>query len=133
MSTFTDIVLTDGEATPVNHTYNPYSQDGTKKSVYATFEDGTPLERSVLTLQPGLGTSNKVRRPSVELRVPDVVTETINGVDIKKEQSFGSAKVQFLLPLNWSEQQCKNLRKQLHDAIDETVVAALVDTGEPIA
>jgi hypothetical protein len=75
MPAFAPIAIMDGASTPVSHTYTP---NGRPAGVAEFSEkDGVPVGDNSLTVSSKHGTREKV---SLRLRLPQVVSETINGV-----------------------------------------------------
>lgn len=78
MPNLQSLVLTDRQATPVNHTFLPVSEKDGLATVALADATGAVITEKRFTIQQKR-TPGRVRT-TVRLSVPTVVTETINGV-----------------------------------------------------
>lgn len=121
------IVLADGKGTPENHTFNPMGIDGFI-SRYANLTDATyTIGQEKLTIRTK--TERKRRHVVVQLTVPRLVEETVNSVTVPSAPDFATAKAELILPETWSEADITDLRVLLSNALLNTLVEDLVDTG----
>lgn len=76
------VVLTDRKATPVSHNFIPRGIDngGTASVVESS---GVPIGDSILTITPTLTRTGRTK-VAINLRVPIVATETVNGISSPK-------------------------------------------------
>lgn len=95
MAAFSNVVLTDRAATPVNHTFVPAGYEA--KDVAAFVESasgGVPEGSSRLTASVRKTPSGNYK-VVLKLDVPVLVTEVVNGVSINKIDSVDRAEVTF--------------------------------------
>jgi hypothetical protein len=121
------IAVSDGESTPVVHSFNPQKIDG-KKAFYQNKEADIASGRESLTVS--LSSSPKVRTVAIDLRVPKVVMETINGVNVYKIDSYATCKAQILVPIDWTAQECKNARTLLSNLLKASAIGLMSDENE---
>lgn len=114
--------------------------DGTNDHVFAA----SGLDGNVATYQnkaedyiPGRETAKLVRRHgktvrevSVNVRMPKVVTETLNGVDVKTVQSFGQGTLKMIVPPDWTPAETAVLRTVIGGAHTVAAFQAAVDEDE---
>lgn len=82
-----------------DHVFAPSGIEGSKASYQNKAEDYIPgRETAVLSHRTG----KTVREVTMTIRIPKVVTETLNGVDVAKVASFGSMSIKALVPLDWT-------------------------------
>ena len=74
--------------------------------------------------------SAKLRKSTVQLRVPRLVTETVNSVDQYSAPDFMSVKAEIVTPTTWSTADITKGREHASALLENALVAALVDTGE---
>lgn len=127
MSGFSDIIVADGEVTPVNHTYSPMRIEN-NRAFTKELDVVASVDRETFEFEAS--DMAKVRKVVTILRVPKVVDETVNGVTVSKEQSFGIVKVETLVPYEWTAQEAKNLRVLSANLQVSDHVADLVDLSE---
>lgn len=113
-----NVVLTDREGTPVNHTFVP--QDIVSGVGTTVESSGTPIganKFSVSMKKTGTRYVGEIR-----LVLPTVVTETINGVSRPAIQrtAYGTLKVQF--DERSTEQERKNLIGMIASGLDPSKV-----------
>jgi hypothetical protein len=82
------------------------------------------------TLALKLGSSKTVRTTRVDLRIPKIVEETINGVTVYTAKGFATAKADILIPLDWSASEAKNARVLLANLLAHTTIGLMVDEAE---
>lgn len=82
-----------------DHVFSPAGIDGNTATYQNKAESFIPgRETAVLKRRSG----NAVREVTQTIRVPKVVTETINGVDMPKVASFGTVQYKVLVPKDWT-------------------------------
>ena len=117
------IVLKDGAATPVNHTFTPLD---IQQGVGAVVESaGVPIGNSKFTV--GLSkTPNGRYRATLNLSVPVVVNETVNGVTKPTVARTAYANVTFTFEDSSSTQERKDIMAMISDALVTGTPKALV-------
>lgn len=133
MAAIAPIVVNDGQATPVAHTFNPIT---TNPPIYReNGNDATPVvgENEVALSLKGNG-SGPVRKAVVTLRVP--VLETPSGASSEgysappKVAYFLQANLELLLPIRSTAAQRKDLRTMCANLLRDAQVIALVEKLE---
>lgn len=133
MPEITDIVLVDGESTPVTHTFAPIQVDG----ILADYTDralGIPIGQPTLSIslrKPQNGSSNGVYKATFKLLVPTLeVTSPSTATGIQPAPTVAyttQVAVDFLLPMRGTKQERKNVRVMLRDLLDDPTTVAVVD------
>jgi len=77
MPTFATITINDGESTPVAHAFAPDSKDPNGVALFIE-SDGVPANDNMLSLS--LRKTTDKRRCRLVMKIPEVQTETINGI-----------------------------------------------------
>jgi hypothetical protein len=121
------ITINDGESTPVAHAFDPVRIDGEIASYQNKVAD-TLEGRETLTLR--LSKTQKVRTTKATLLIPKVVEETVNGVSVYKTDGFATAKVEILIPINWTAAQAKNCRVLASNLLAHATTGLMVDDHE---
>jgi hypothetical protein len=127
MSAIANIVLPDSQATPVNHTFTPVQLSGLIAK-YQNFAGSTPDSQESLTLSMNLGKT--VRKVVVNIRVPRVITESINGIDVDSVPDYAVAKLELLVPPTWVMEDVEDLAEMASQALSNTQVVAACSRGE---
>ena len=128
MASMAPIILTDGETTPVDHTFTPISKVGNLVQYQNLAESYAAGRESLVTrFDPQV---RGLRKVVLTLKAPRVLDETINGVTVSRVADFCQIKVEALVPLTWTEQEIKNVRVMAQDLMGETMTAKAIDTGE---
>ncbi len=142
MPSMADIVLTDAEATPVNHTFKPTSNsDGVTR-----FHDRSP---SAAILYPGLSASVTIPQPAtdgtqadpskrrrkvrIKLELPTGMTLGTNDAGLTPPPTVSHVHRYELtadLPEIGSLQERKNIRAMFVDALGEALIKALLEDNE---
>lgn len=134
MAAFADIILADGQATPVNHTFKVKTCVGTK----ARWEDrvtGIPLAYGVLSSETS--ESAAVRRIKMSIAIP-----TLEAVSGANPNGFTPApavaythriNVEFLLPQRGSQAERKSALAFVKNALLNSVLAGIITDGDEIA
>lgn len=100
------ITVNDREATPVARTYNPAGTDKNGVPVWKTGDVGVPFGEAKLTMSTRQqGSKHKVR---INLVVPTIVTETINGVDRNKLERSAYCAFEFTFADDSTKQERDN-------------------------
>lgn len=127
MASNATITVADGAVSPVDHDFDPVRIEGDVAS-YQNKVASTVSGRETLSLR--LGASKAVRTTRVDLRIPKVVEETINGVTVYTAKGFATAKAEILIPLDWSAAEAKNARILLSNTLAHATVGLMVDEHE---
>jgi len=123
------IAVPDGESTPVTHTFSPIRiNPKTGKAEYDNRAQTYANGREALSI--GMVSGSKVRTIDVVVKIPKVVTETINGVAVPKVVSYATHKITSIVPLDWSDQERKNARVVGNGIGNHATVAAMIEAGE---
>lgn len=116
MPAFNTLTIADREDTPVDHTFVPQLQDnGT-----AIFEktDGIPLGNERLTVV--VRRNGERTKASLVLAIPQLVTETINGVSRNAVDRTNYARVDFTFDNASTLQERKNVVGLVHNALADS-------------
>lgn len=127
MASTSAIAVADGESSPVTHTFSPTGANGIESSWTNQVETLIDGRESILLKK---ARNRTMRTPSLHMKAPFVVTEVLNGVNVKKIQDYGTAKTVYTFPVSWTPQQCKNLRVMHANAQLNAHVVALVENDE---
>lgn len=131
MATIADIILNDGAATPVAHTFKVKMND----AGVSRFEDrsaGIPVGYGVLIVQTQETTN--VRKVTLELRLP-----TLEAVAGANSAGFTPAaqvayttrvKAEFFLPQRGTTQERKNILAFLSNGLSNTTIRSIITDGE---
>lgn len=134
MGAITTITAADAAATPVTHSFEPSRIDGdvakfTEKT--ATHASGYwPL--TVSLREPSASNGSRVYRSQVNLALPILVTETINGVSVPRVAYTMRVNVEFILPNDSTLQNRKDLRKLTVGILDHALVKDAIENLNPI-
>jgi hypothetical protein len=114
MPTFTTLVLTDREDTPVDHSFVPESNLGG----VATLVEGTGVPLADSKFSIGQRKTPTRRKATIRLAIPEVQTETINGIDRPSVVRVNYANVEFSFDVASEEQERDNIVGMIRDALD---------------
>jgi hypothetical protein len=90
----------------LDHTFVPSGVDGSTVSHQNKARDYIPgRETSVMRSKQG----KTLREVSMTIRIPKVITETINGLDVSRVHSFGSITVKVVVPVDWAPSETEVL------------------------
>lgn len=120
------IAVNDG--VPASHSFSPISIKDGSLAVYhnkvATIVSG----RESLSL--GLKSNAKMRTVDVNLKVPRIISEVLNGVTVSRVADYATAKATVLVPVDWTVVDCKNARVLLANVLLHATTALVVDEAE---
>jgi hypothetical protein len=125
----TTITAADAAATPVNHDFLPSRVDGD----IAKFNEKSASHASgywPLTLslrEPTAQNGSRVYRSQVNLAIPVLVTETINGVAVPKVAYTLRFNGEFILPADSTTQNRKDLRKLVVGVLDNALTKDVIE------
>lgn len=128
MASNANIVVNDGLAVPVAHTFNPVSIRDGAVADYQNKVAASVSARETVVLKTK--SNGKVRTVNVDLKVPRAVTETLNGVDVVKVVDFATAKATLIVPIDWEAEDCKNARILLSNLLAHATIGLAVDEAE---
>jgi len=125
----TTIVVPDAAATPVNHTFVPSKIDGdtarwNEKS--ATHASGY-WTLAISLRDPQTSNGSRVYRSKVDVAMPVLVTEVINGVSIPKVAYTMRASAEFIEPQDSTLQNRKDLKKILVGILNGAVATSVIE------
>ena len=140
-----NVVINDGAATPVAHTFNPSNRNADGQQKWQDKVTGVAIGFSELGQQlqvpgnPVAGTESKasrIYRAKISLKLPTLeVTSPSTGTGIQPAPTLGytcTANVEFLLPERSTSQNRKDLRVMLVNYLQHANAVAVVDNLEPI-
>lgn len=116
--------------------------DGTDDHVYspsgivdntASFQDKSVAYipgRETAVLKRREPEKGPVREVTMSVRIPKVVTETINGVDVPRVASFGTGIAKMLVPKDWTPTEIGVLRAVLAGLPSAAPFVAAADENE---
>jgi len=130
MPALSNIVLMDGEATPVSHTFKPMGSTQKGLTQFAEADaNGIPALSNRLDIDVRrIQTSGAFRR-ELKLQLP-VIDQDANGNDIVVDTNIITMNAR--LSKYSSTQNRKNLRVLAHNLLDEALTASLMDDVEAI-
>lgn len=137
MSAFASIILADGAATPVNHTFSPVTIDGAGVAKLADRSTGIPIGFPVVTMSirsPSKTSRNfkvvaKVVVPTLEVTSPSTATG-IQPAPTKAYEHFG--ELSFILPDRGTEAERANVLAYVKNLIASSVFSDAVKKFETI-
>jgi hypothetical protein len=100
------ITLPDSQGTPVDHVFTPTSIKG-DKAEYKNFAEENSIGREVLSMQ--LTENGRLRKVVSIIKVPRLITEVINGVNVPSVPDFGMVKIEHIVPLTWALEDVEDL------------------------
>lgn len=122
------VVLTDGTLpTPVNRTFTATSVEK-DVAVYSNRAEPYILGRDLLTLRRKA--TPRVRTITATITVPRVITEVLNGVNVKKVDSFSQLEVKVIVPVSWEKTLISVQLPMLADLVNKAVFKAIVEDDE---
>lgn len=127
MSELNNVVINDGAATPVAHTFKPRNVAGGIATLVES--TGVPLADKRLTLSIQRTASSRVK-PTVKLQLPVVQDATVNGVTKPTIVRTAYCDLTFNFDPSSSTQERKDMIAQVRNLLadDQTMVhSALVD------
>lgn len=123
MPALQSIVLTDRATTPVNFTLNPTADPSKQKGigrVAVADASGNLLSEKVLTI--GSRRTAGRLRSTLRLTLPQLVTETINGVSVPKVVRVAYVNADFSFALDSTEQERNDAVGMFASALGTTKV-----------
>lgn len=137
MASMANIVVNDAQSTPVAHTFIPVNLDA---SGIASWEERSSsysigfFDFTLKTKRPKMSDSAGVYRTILNLRVPVVQEETVNGIVNPKVVRYAIARTELIMPANSTLQERKDARKYLVGILDNSQILDVVESlGSPRA
>jgi len=115
MPSMANVILTDRASTPVNHTFTPQGSEGDAGGRY-TKAAASSLGDYVLKINPRKTPGGR-RKIDVDLSLPVLVTETINGVNSYAVARTSRASATFDFPPDVTLQERKDIVGMLYTAL----------------
>jgi len=124
-----NIVLNDGESTPVAHTFTPAGQNGMLTTWHEVNSD---LHQGSNVLTASISDPNK-SRVADQVRVKLVLNEVVEDLDtgVFSVDYFSTVDVKATISRKASTQHGKNLRTLIANAVADAVIAKYFDTRTP--
>lgn len=133
MPNFANIVLNDGQGTPVAHTFAPRKID----NLVAKWQDlsggvpvGFPTLRASLR-EPIKGSKDRNYKAIIDIDLPTLETvsnSTYSGVLPAPQKAYANvARIEFLLPERGTSQDRKNVRAYIKNALDHADIKAMIE------
>jgi hypothetical protein len=120
------ITLPDSQATPVDHVFTAVNVTP-KKVDYVNFDVDNAIGRESLSI--GMDQTSKVRRVSLNLKDPRLITETINGVDVPSVPDYGLVQVTINVPNTWDYVDAEDLVEMTSQLFQDTNVIEAITKG----
>jgi hypothetical protein len=120
------ITLPDSQGTPVDHDFTPVRIKGDVAS-YINYVEAHAIGRETMNLS--LSENTKLRKMVVVLKVPRLITETINSVEVPSVPDYGMLKVEVIVPMTWTQADAEDLVELGSEALDDAVIVGMACTG----
>jgi len=132
MPSMANVILTDRATTPVNHTFTPQGSEGEAGGRY-TKAAASSLGDYLLKINPRRTPSGR-RKIDLELSLPVLVTETINGVSSYTVARTSRASASFDFPPDATLQERKDIVGMLYTALASATaqVDSVLTVGENV-
>jgi hypothetical protein len=132
MPSMANVVLTDRAGTPVNHTFTPQGSEGDGGGRYAK-ASASSLGDYVFKVVPRRTPTGR-RKIDLDLSLPVLVTETINGVSSYAVARTSRASATFDFPADATLQERKDIVGMLYTALAAATsqVDSVLTVGENV-
>ncbi len=127
MAANTTIIVADSQPTPVNHTFTPIKIDG-EIAYWTNFAQSSAIGREQLSLK--LTNTGAVRKVVVNLKMPRLITETINGVSVPSVPDFGMVKAELFVPETWTPEAAEDIIEMFANLFKNSTLIAMGNRGE---
>lgn len=117
MPQLTNLVLTDRESTPVDHTFVPRGIDGGVATVVES--NGVPIGNNTVTISMRRTPTNRYKAV-LKGQFPVVQTQTINGVSTPVVVRTSNVELSFNFDATSTEQERKNVVGMIQSALDSS-------------
>jgi len=129
MPQLSNIVLKDGAATPVDHTFKPRAISGGIASLVES--TGVPIGEKTITIGTSTTTVGR-RKMTLRVQVPVVQDVTVNGVSKPTAVRIGYADISFAFDGTSGTQERKDLLAFTANLLKDTQVLAVVNDLESL-
>lgn len=127
MVAIANLVLKDGQATPVSHTFSPFSTDGSSAE-WRERGNGVPFgQPSVKLTVRAPAPKGSVYKVSTTLNIPKVVQDMAGSSKIARETRVN---LELLAPVMGDKQERKDIRMELIDLLQSPQFVAAWDDLE---
>ncbi len=132
MPAMANVVLTDRAGTPVNHTFTPQGNEGDAGGRYAKAASSS-IGDYTFKISPRRTPSGR-RKIDLDLSIPVLVTETVNGVNNYVVARTSRASATFDFPPDSTLQERKDIVGMLYTALAAatTQVDSVLTVGENV-
>lgn len=132
MAQLAPIVINDGQTTPVAHTFTPNSESGVVTKFVELSANGSLNSRNTMEIavKPIGLNGRKTQEITAIIHLPEVVTETVNGVNRDKIVGVNHAEFKVVASGVSAKQARKNARVLLLNLLQNAKVISLVDDAE---
>jgi hypothetical protein len=127
MAAMAPITLPDSQGSPVDHVFTPTAIKA-DKAEYKNFVEDNSIGRETLSAQ--LSENGRLRKTVVVLKVPRLITESINGVDVPSVPDFGMVKIEHIVPLTWAVEDVEDLVELASQAHQQAPLIVMATKGE---
>lgn len=122
------IVLLDGTLpTAVSHTFTGVSVDG-NIATYTNRAENFVKGRETLTLRRKV--TPNIRTCSANIMIPRIITEVLNGVNVKRVADYLQGEIKFIVPATWETTDIAPRLNLYSNLIANAVFQALVKDDE---
>lgn len=122
------ISINDGQTVPVAHAFDPIL---IKDGAVATYQNRTALIVSGREqFRVGLKVGTSVRTVDLNLKVPRIISEVLNGVTVSRVADFATCKATIIVPTDWTVADCKNAQFLLGNACLHATIGKMVQDAE---
>lgn len=127
-----NIIANDGKLTPEEHTFMPIQRTGNTSDFAEQNVDGSLMGRNALkiTSKP-LGQGGRVTQEvEIELSIPNVIVETVNGVTRSRVLDTDRIVIRHISASSSTAGRRKDTRVLGANLLTNAVVAAVIDNAE---
>lgn len=121
------ITLPDSQATPVDHDFSPVRISNGIAS-YMNYAETNEIGRE--TLELSISNTQNLRKVVAKLRVPRLITEVINSVNVPSVPDYALVKCEFFVPKTWDEADIEDVVELFSQLWQQSVAVGMVDKGE---
>lgn len=126
------ISLADGQETPVVHHFDPAQRQGNTCEFAELSDGGALIGRNALkVIQKPLGQGGRsTQELEIELHIPNVVTETINGVSRSRVVDTDRVVIRHIAAGSSDKARRKNIRVLAANALLNATLGTVIDNAE---
>lgn len=147
MPTFSPVILNDGQATPVAHTFNPLTLDNSGSSSVATFVDPSSASVDIgfneiqlaykapsgARVAGATASASRVYKLTASIRMPILEsTSAATGTGIPPAPTVAyvlMGKIEFFLPARSTKEQRKDLRVMMANLLTSSSIYGVTDAN----